>query len=101
MNAYSYLFFAQVIATAVNHYLINERRKPPFYAQSFPLIIIIGDLVTIFLPLFFVFAALKSFDYSSLKESDKKLMMIGFNIIIIGIIIASAFISINSQNLKI
>ena len=90
--AYSYLFFAQVTAAAVNVYLEMIRKNPPFYIKFLPLGIVvgIGEIYVIFLPLFFVYAAYKSFNYDFL-EKDSKIFLWGVNLILYGVVIASAF----------
>jgi hypothetical protein len=69
LTAYSYLFFAQVLAIIVNVYLKYQGQHPP--AKALVSVWKWENSLIIFLPFIFILAAIVTVDFSRLQTSGK------------------------------
>lgn len=92
ITAYTYIFFAQTLALAINLYLKTGWNKEPTYFIHFPLVILflVGLVFTLFLPTMFLVAAFTNFEYTDLAL-DEKVIAITINLFIILVVFYYAF----------
>jgi len=88
-TAYSYLFFAQVMASVIG-LVFGAGFKDPHLNSYMHILLDLEFLLFIFLPVFFIIAALATFKYKPFK--DKTLVLI-FHLTFCGLVFVSAFLT--------